>query len=205
MSSPDSIHIDPQPNVVYPHTVPPNKSILKPDLKKYPWFEYVIPSWSDKVDRLPQASEEEVILDKFVPFDELPAEFDAWSEPLKYAPPEFYFGWPMDKKILRNYAIKNGLASFKKGLARADDPDYVGDLLENQTVFDIIWHLEPLINLKVEEVYGVQEGQDRFGGLWSLCDNYTPPDKRPTEETITRLQQEFGYEERPKWYMTTFA
>ncbi|EIN04696.1 hypothetical protein PUNSTDRAFT_138340 [Punctularia strigosozonata HHB-11173 SS5] len=203
---------DIKPRVVYPDSPPTDEPVLEPDLGKYPWFEFVVHRWSKRTDRT--GEEEKVVEDTFNAFSELPAEFDAWSKPLKHAPPEFFLGWPLDMDLVRSYAFKNNIAHFcnrvtnegvkvRGGHKQAHEvtPDDI--LHRNKTVSEMQYLLRP--RAKIEEAYGVPDVEGRFGAVWSLCSNWTPPDQRPKAADIAKLQEELGYKEGPKWYMTTFA
>ncbi|EIN04693.1 hypothetical protein PUNSTDRAFT_138337 [Punctularia strigosozonata HHB-11173 SS5] len=201
-----------EPRVVYPHSPRTDETILQPDLNRHPWYEFVVHPWSNRVTR--NLEEEKVVEDTFDAFDELPPEFDPWSEPLKRAPPEFFLGWPLDMALVRAYALKNDMAYFKNrynaagvrisgGYMQAHEVTSEDVLNKISTLTEIQLHLLPRV--KIEEAYGVPNVEGRFGGLWSLCSNWTHPDRRPSEEEIAQLQEELGYKDKPKWHMTTFA
>ncbi|EIN04718.1 hypothetical protein PUNSTDRAFT_55424 [Punctularia strigosozonata HHB-11173 SS5] len=201
-----------KPRVVYRSSLPTAEIILKPDTKKYPWYEFAIHPCSKRVTRNPE--EEKVVEDTFKAFSELPPEFDAWSEPLKYAPPEFFLGWPLDMDLVRAYAFKHNMAYFLNRYTKEGVKITGGRKQAHEVTPDDALHTNRTIRLmqdrlmpraKLEEAYDVPDDEVRFGAIWSLCSNWTPPEQRPTEEDIARLQEELGYEEKPKWRMTTFA
>ncbi|EIN03740.1 hypothetical protein PUNSTDRAFT_116870 [Punctularia strigosozonata HHB-11173 SS5] len=184
-----------QPRTVLPHAAS-GQTIIKPDDAKYPWYQFLILPWTERQCR--NYEEYAKMIENIEPLDELPPEFDPWSEPLKYPPPTFYYGWAVDRELALDYARRKGLIE--------EDPSTVSDprraaFIKSWTLVDVQEFLEQVVSL--EQSYAVQDPDNPYLLIWSLYDNWKPPDERPDMGDIIELQKDLGYEDGPKWYLSS--
>ncbi|EIN04695.1 hypothetical protein PUNSTDRAFT_116346 [Punctularia strigosozonata HHB-11173 SS5] len=141
----------------------------------------------------------------FKPFRELPVVFDPWVEPMKYDPPTFCYGWPVDPKITNAFAIKenlawywkeDGMGSTWKDQTRVSPNDHVND---NWTRVQVETFFQEVLTL--EYVYDSSTPGSRPTLFWSLHSNYTPPHKRLSQKQIAKLQEDLGYQDPPQWHL----
>ncbi|EIN04711.1 hypothetical protein PUNSTDRAFT_146357 [Punctularia strigosozonata HHB-11173 SS5] len=173
--------------------------VIHPDNVQYPWYQLLVRTWSGT---LYLYTDEEIakISESFTPLDELPPVFDPWSELVKLTPPTFYYGWPVDTKLMLEYARRMGLVYPQSGTPSS--PTEVAQA-ESWTLVNVEEYLEDVVSL--EQTYGSQNAQERSLLIWSLYTNWTPLDERMDEEEIAEWQADLGYKEGPKWYLTCSA
>ncbi|EIN04713.1 hypothetical protein PUNSTDRAFT_146359 [Punctularia strigosozonata HHB-11173 SS5] len=191
------------PYITWPTAVPKGMLVLKPDTNEYPWYPYLTQPWEDKPLR--EWEEEREIRKAFKPFRELPVVFDPWVEPMKYDPPTFYYGWPVDPRITNAFAIKENLAWYWKedgmGCEYKDQDlvtpnDHINDTWTRLQVQEFFQGV-----LTFEYVYDSSTPRSRPTFFWSLYSNYTHPHQRPSKKQIAKLQVDFGHRDIPQWYL----
>ncbi|EIN04694.1 hypothetical protein PUNSTDRAFT_138338 [Punctularia strigosozonata HHB-11173 SS5] len=191
------------PRVVEPGFAKPGEPILQPDDVKYPWYKVLVLPWSEKGYR--EVEDTKKLIDTFEPLLELPPEFDPWSQPLKYPPPKFYYGWPVDSALTLEYARQLDLVCYWAGTGAVEcksqtevEPD--DQVSDEWTLYEVEQYLKPVVSLV--QSYGARSYKDPYLLVWSLYTNWTSPARRPTTEQIAGLQEELGYEEGPRWFLT---
>ncbi|EIN04717.1 hypothetical protein PUNSTDRAFT_146361 [Punctularia strigosozonata HHB-11173 SS5] len=191
------------PYITQPGAVRNGMKVLQPDPTEYPWYPYLTHSWEDKPLR--DYEEECAIRKAFKPFHELPVVFNPWVEPMKYEPPTFYFGWPVDPKITNAFAIKENLAWYWKedGMGSTwKDQDLVtpnDHIHDKWTQVQVQEFFEGVLTL--EYVYDSSTPGSRPTFFWSLHSNYTHPRMRPSKRQIAKLLEDFGHRNTPQWHL----